>query len=306
MTVKLRTYDMQDDETRRRVFWLLKRLTSYTLWKRKRDAWQAFAKAYEHAVNTWPKEQPEQMRAEELPGIAKVQQLYDDGLARLAKGQRDVWRWGNSLQEAHRLHGVIAEFLYAHPDYWERGHQEAEYPPKVEQLHKLIRAGQYQGDHAALEVLFGKRSWAYWRGPETLLNRDAYEHSFYTSRYPVFPDSLEPVPEGSHRTIWSGQSVPVDGIWEPVAVDQKYALYLFPMGEKRLHNNGCFNYLVSKTKAPNHLASSTDPKHWLRCDAVHWRLLWEDTRYCNGVVPDESEYFKDDVPDTTNKYDRLE
>jgi hypothetical protein len=96
VTLTLREYDMQDDATRRRVFWLLKRLTSYALWNRKRDVWRAFANAYEHAVNTWPKDQPEQMRVEELPGLAKVQQLYDDGALetrergarRLAMGRR--------------------------------------------------------------------------------------------------------------------------------------------------------------------------------------------------------------------------
>ena len=46
-------------------------LASYALGNRKRDAWRAFANAYEHAVNMWPKEQPEQMHVEELPGIAK-------------------------------------------------------------------------------------------------------------------------------------------------------------------------------------------------------------------------------------------
>lgn len=29
---------------------------------------------------------------------------------------------------------------------------------------------------------------------------------------------------------------------------------------------------------------------------VHWRLVWEDTRYCDGIFPDESEYFLDDAP----------
>ncbi|WP_255414166.1 Imm72 family immunity protein, partial [Rahnella sp. AA] len=28
---------------------------------------------------------------------------------------------------------------------------------------------------------------------------------------------------------------------------------------------------------------------------VHWRLVWEDTRYCDGIIPDESEYFLDDA-----------
>nr|WP_244098370.1 Imm72 family immunity protein [Burkholderia ambifaria] len=24
---------------------------------------------------------------------------------------------------------------------------------------------------------------------------------------------------------------------------------------------------------------------------THWRLLWEDTRYRDGIMPDESQYF---------------
>ncbi|WP_244231100.1 Imm71 family immunity protein [Paraburkholderia graminis] len=49
---------MQDSETRRRVFWLLKRLTSYSLWAKKRDAWEVFSRAFENAVRTWPKNDP--------------------------------------------------------------------------------------------------------------------------------------------------------------------------------------------------------------------------------------------------------
>ncbi|WP_410375932.1 Imm71 family immunity protein [Enterobacter sp. CPE_E331] len=44
------TYSMNDDDTRRKVLWMLKRLSSYSLWKRKRDAWAIFADAYENAV----------------------------------------------------------------------------------------------------------------------------------------------------------------------------------------------------------------------------------------------------------------
>lgn len=70
-------HDMQDDDVRRRVFWLLKRLSSYGLWKRKRDAWEVFARSYEGAVKRWPKSQPEQMDADKLPRIFETLSLYN-------------------------------------------------------------------------------------------------------------------------------------------------------------------------------------------------------------------------------------
>ncbi|RPD91192.1 hypothetical protein BBB56_23525, partial [Candidatus Pantoea deserta] len=34
----------------------------------------------------------------------------------------------------------------------------------------------------------------------------------------------------------------------------------------------------------------------IRYRDVEWRLVWEDTRYCDGIIPDESDYFLDDEP----------
>ncbi|WP_329955955.1 Imm72 family immunity protein [Burkholderia cepacia] len=53
-----------------------------------------------------------------------------------------------------------------------------------------------------------------------------------------------------------------------------------------LRNGGCFNYFTRGTRAPN----LTDDFPGLLIPTC-WRLLWEDRRYVNGVVPDESQYF---------------
>ena len=45
--------DMQDESVRRKIFWLLQRITSHSLWRRKCDAFKTFAAAYETAVKTW-------------------------------------------------------------------------------------------------------------------------------------------------------------------------------------------------------------------------------------------------------------
>lgn len=63
-------------------------------------------------------------------------------------------------------------------------------------------------------------------------------------------------------------------------------LGIVPIGHRRLRNNGCFNYFIRDIRAPklrdNDLGLPVK---------THWRLLWEDKRYTDGVIPDESEYF---------------
>jgi len=288
-TVKL--YDMRDDETRRRVFWLLKRLTSYSLWQRKRDAWESFSTAYENAVKTWPKSQPEQMDADKLPRIFETLSLYNRGLDELRKGHRFVWRSGEPLQVAMDNSGTIMSFLYPHPDYWERGAQLAPYPDKVEALQRLLLAGKYEGDYAPIEVPFVPHAIARHSSPGSLLNPEAYKYQFYELPYPVFPDVLPAVPAGADIIISSGQRVPVDGIWEPVKIEREKVLGIVPVGVKSIENNGCFNYLVVDTKAPNIIGGWNEAASKAERTGTHWRLLWEDTRYKNGTSPDESEYF---------------
>lgn len=291
MSDPIKHYDMNDDNTRRRVFWLLKRLTSYTLWQKKRDAWEIFARAYEDAVKTWPKSQPEQMEADNLPRIYDVLSAYNKGLDELRKGYRFVWRIGQPLFDAKRESGVLLTNFYRHPAYWERGMQLEPYPPKVEALNQLMLASRYQGDQTPLEVSYAaSHLGACWSNPGNLLNPTAYNYGFYELPYPVFPPSLPDVPEGKDVFIQSGQTVPVDGIWEPVKIHQDRLLGIIPLGGKEVENNGCFNYLVSETQAPriteyNEAASRAEQV------STHWKLLWEDTRYKDGIVADESEYF---------------
>ncbi|CAD6542423.1 Imm71 family immunity protein [Paraburkholderia sabiae] len=212
-------YEMNDDETGRRVFWLLKRLTSHSLWQKKRDAWEGFAHAYENAVKTWPRSQREQMEADKLPRIFDILSRYNKGLEDLAKGYRFVWRIGQPLYDAKRESGVILTNFYRDPDYWERGMQLAPYPSKVEALNQLMLASRFHGDQTPLEIDFSAvHLGAYWSNAGALLSPDAYRYGFYELPYPVFPATLPPVPGPQDVMIQTGESVPVDGIWEPVTV----------------------------------------------------------------------------------------
>ncbi|MBY4793914.1 hypothetical protein C6P86_00035 [Burkholderia multivorans] len=286
MTNTIKLYDMTDDMTRRRVFWLLQRLTSFSLWKRKRDAFARFANEYENAVKTWPEDDPEALPPHNLSIISEILAAYDRGLSELARGNRFVWQRGEPLQYAIDRYNHLNAYFFPHPDYWDRGAQAFPYPPKVDVLAQLLHASEYQMENAPLEPASLNNDLAQLRSVGMLLSPSAYEYTFYTLPYPVFPDDLPAVPQAIGPVIKSGNKVPCDGIWEPVVIEREKLLGIVPIGHRRLRNNGCFNYFIRDIRAPklrdNDLGLPVK---------THWRLLWEDKRYTDGVIPDESEYF---------------
>ncbi|NHV30850.1 Imm72 family immunity protein [Burkholderia sp. D-99] len=296
MTDAITLYDMMDDVTRRRIFWLLQRLTSYSLWKRKRDAFARFANAYEHAVNTWPDDDPDGIHDKHFPLIAEILAAYDQGLTELARGNRQVWQRGGPLQQASRRYDFLEAYFYPHPDYWDRGAQAAPYPPKIEALAQLLHASEYQLEYAPFDP--GERfgDVAKLHTARLLLSPNAYKRNFHTLPYPVFPEELPAVPQAVGPVIWTGRKVPCDGIWEPVVVKWSRRPGIVPLVMPSLRNGGCFNYFIRGARAPN----LTDDLPGLLIPTC-WRLLWEDRRYVNGIIPDESQYFLEplQVPQTS-------
>jgi len=281
-------YDMHDDVTRRKVFWLLQRLTSWSLWKAKYDAFKTFADAYEVAVKTWPPNDPEMIEADHLKEIFEILSDYDKGVAELGKGRRFVWRAGQALEEVVRKFNDLGRYFYRNPNYWERG-QSAPYPPKVDALYQLMRASQFHMDYAPVEV-WSDENVANLEWPSSLLDPAHYDHGFYKLDYPVFPAVLPDVPDPAGPVIRSGQTVPCDGIWEPVTIERSRIPGSIPVDAKLFRNNGCFNYFVAEVVAPSFADIDVDTFD-VTLRSTHWRLLWEDTRYRDGIVPDESQYF---------------
>lgn len=204
----------------------------------------------------------------------------------MARGQRFVWQTGEPLEYAVDRSNYLNAYFFPHCDYWERGAQFAPYPPKIDALAQLLHASEYQMDHVPLEPSRLNNDLAQLRSVGLLLSPDAYRSTFYTVPYPVFPEDLPEVPEPVGPVIKSGEKVPRDGIWEPVAVERSKWLGIVPVGERSLRGNGCFNYLIRDICAPN--LRDNEMRTPVK---THWRLLWEDNRYVDGVIPDESQYF---------------
>ncbi|MGU3483873.1 Imm72 family immunity protein [Enterobacteriaceae bacterium C34A] len=296
LTIEKTKYPMTDDQVRRKLFWLLQRLSSYTLWQRKRDAWACFTQQFEQALKTWPEEITKGFDPEAIIWAYDALRLYDEGLPELAVGNRQVWQIKTGkFDQLFRPANLVNAFFYL-PCH-ERGGQEIAYPPEIEKLNKLKIAAEFKGDNLLYpphDNVCNVFDAAY------LLDPGKYSYNLKVLTYPVFPKKLPPVPERSDVIIKTDDMVPCDGIWEPVKIEYNHKFLVMKDGIKGFKNLGAYNYFIRGMKAPRQdyydvliesdteMVITDDP---IKYRDVHWRLVWEDTRYCDGVIPDESEYF---------------
>ncbi|MGP2449781.1 Imm72 family immunity protein [Pantoea stewartii subsp. indologenes] len=301
MSIEKTKYPMSDEQVRRKLFWLLQRLSSYSLWKRKRDAWACFTEKYEQALKTWPEEITRGFHKKNIIWAYDALRLYDEGLPELAVGNRQVWqRLTGEFHQLFRPVDLVNSFFYL-PCH-ERGGQEIAYPPKIEKLNKLKIAAEYWGDNLLYPP---HNNVCNFFDAEYLLDPENYHYTLKTLPYPVFPQNLPPVPERSDIIIKTDDPVPCDGIWEPVKILYNHKFLVVKDGIRGFKNLGAYNYFIRGMSAPRQvyydvlMESDKEiliPDDPIRYRYVEWRLVWEDTRYCDGIIPDESEYFLDDEP----------
>ncbi|HFS3811511.1 TPA: Imm72 family immunity protein [Escherichia coli] len=301
ITIEKTKYPMSDEQVRRKLFWVLQRLSSYSLWQRKRDAWAYFTQQYEQALKNWPEEITKGFDPEAIIWAYDALRLYDEGLSELAVGNRQVWqRLTGEFHQLARPVDLIESYFYL-PCH-ERGVQQEPYPVEVEKLNKLKIAAKIHGDYLMYPP---HNNVCNFFDAAYLLELDNYKYNFNKLAYPVFPENLPPVPERSDIIIKTDDPVPCDGIWEPVKIHYDHKLLIIKDGISGFNNFGAYNYFIRGMNAPRQvyydvlIESDTEmvvPDDPIRYRDVHWRLVWEDTRYSDGIIPDESEYFLDDAP----------
>lgn len=301
ITIEKTKCPMSDEQVRRKLFWVLQRLSSYSLWQRKRDAWAYFTQQYEQALKNWPEEITKGFDPEAIIWAYDALRLYDEGLSELAVGNRQVWqRLTGEFHQLARPVDLIESYFYL-PCH-ERGAQQEPYPVEVEKLNKLKIAAKIHGDYLMYPP---HNNVCNFFDAAYLLELDNYKYNFNKLAYPVFPENLPPVPERSDIIIKTDAPVPCDGIWEPVKIHYDHKLLIIKDGISGFNNLGAYNYFIRGMNAPRQvyydvlIESDTEmvvPDDPIRYRDVHWRLVWEDTRYSDGIIPDESEYFLDDAP----------
>lgn len=98
---------------------------------------------------------------------------------------------------------------------------------------------------------------------------------------------------GIEYEIYSGHEIKISGIYEPwfekpvyekLTQDLNYNIYV-----------GCPNYFLNGTIATQYKLETTED--WYD---VNWRLIWEDTRYLDGTIPQEELAYKFNLDITTS------
>lgn len=272
-----------------RQFWMLKKWSSYAVWDRSAKAFDEFVKAYEEAVATWPEgEAPPEYN---LRFAYEVQEMFALGLPLLRKGDRSVWleRDGGYLYRAESAAFNAMDGVTCERSNRETGgeHGQPYYPvwtPRLEQLRLLKEKALISGASHVCERTASYSDWkptAYFdhEFDQWAIDDNAEFNSQYDGRVPLIcPET--PLP--TSVLIESGERVTHDGIWEQVvpglAPGQTVAL----------------NYFVKGAQAPwIDVFNEADGPGQQTTQATSWRLIWEDTRYRDGMIPDESEYLKD-------------
>jgi hypothetical protein len=294
---------MMTEQDRSKVFWLLKKYSSYTAWKALGDAYFTFSDAYYTAhklrtvrdIHAPDRKEMDEWMAGHLKEVLDGRIGFEQGLPRLKQGDRSVW-WSNSRGCMNRsadaiifIHKIMREEEFCLD--WMKNKSE------VIQAHQQLRRAQN-----GLFSVFASAE----PGQVANLASGTVLSKLYAPFN--FPPQLPEAPHPTNIVIATGEEVPFDGIYEPewgplpdvpnpgllakikTLLGNKPSLMDDVSGDGlatvRHRDIGCMNYLLSCTQAPLYQGGELDP-----AIPVYWRLIWKDTRYLDGVIPaEEAEY----------------
>lgn len=258
---------------RQMMFYYLQRKTSWTAWKREANWFDKFVAILEKQVREEPIHKNPSCSMFDTDWTItyrqslKAQVHYEKALEHLACGDRTVWRWNQQghFADADILTGHIHSYIVNHGM---RGDQFPEGKYLDEMVDVLHAYGLIcHGQAGVVQPQIESTPATYWWNN---LARKMFQ------KLPL-PDPLPPVPAPPPGPVYyTGEIIPVFGIYEPQVED------------------GCMNYLLGDVEAPgiwhDHGKLGLSGPH-----KVSWRLIWEDTRYQDGTIPEiEQHYFPDD------------
>jgi hypothetical protein len=282
-----------DSDARDRAFYLLKKYTSATLLQRSIDLYREFLRDFEREIKR-PENAEEMQRSYQddllyFLGYLKTMEYAEPLLANPAR-RTEAFKL---LQDAVSFNGFMwgrryEEWGASEPGtlFYRLGYRLKPYD-SVGVFAKADLSGSLISLMSTTISLDGiKRGVVYMANGygARLVKRWTFESIFFDSlpknSIPpiVFPDHLPacPPPNGNNDgEVFSGQRIPVTGIWEPWPLDMK----------KRVR---CPNYFLAGDTASQYQMEGADT-----LEDVRWRLIWKESRYANGHIPyEEEDYFK--------------
>jgi hypothetical protein len=286
-------YRAPDEAERRAFFHHLKMASSLTGWQRALvyygDLLAIVRRAYE---DTWRNDPEPTIPKNEMALLAFCHSCFALGVQWLSRGDRNCFKFlgrKGHFSEAHRMIEVWrdAEWRYAASISNEFILGCRQWPEIKSSLHKFLRV---RGENS--EVLQARYSDV----PAPIESPKEIHHPENLITGPRLRElltrtDLAPVPTPPKEVLVpTGGLIPCFGIWEPVKVD--WSAGVAGMFKKPLAPadgayvlDGCPNYLHEGGRAPTIAFPEDTPRREGR--PTVWRLLWEDRRYLDGVVPEE-------------------
>ena len=293
---------MTDDE-RRKVFWLLRKYSSYTAWKALAEAYYAFSDAWMVAMRKADDADIDEFNQNATKDILDGRIGFEKGMAALKTGHRNVWRlgrvgyagWGHLQKSSDAM-----DFVQRIMDPVEYVFEWMKNKDQVLAANAALQDIRF-GQESVMEPMEGNAArMAPWNALAT--SHPAYGFPMNDPKHLNFPALLPELPSSSGIVVDTGTEVLVDGIYEPewgeieslagsgLLGKIKLALVGKPsliesadevIGPRREHS-GCMNYLLANALAPTYRDSELDKPM-----PVTWRLIWKDERYLDGVIPPE-------------------
>ena len=265
---------MMNEEDRRKVFWLLKKYSSYTAWKTLADAYHDFVKEYKYAVshaNDLKGEDAQGWLNDALKVLVDGQIGFEKGIPLLRRGDLSPFK-DNSCGF---LGDAAKAVVYAH-----RIMDPEEYVFDWMKNKEKVIATHQQVD-LTTKGLFGVRERA--PGESAAFGQKTVFHPIDEPFN--FPPYLPEVPVPSDVVIETNSEVLTNGIYEP-EWEISQGLMGSLMGKQPDIDKGCMNYLLAGTTAPYYKDGMGEKEK-----AVRWRLIWEDNRYKDGIIPEEEKEY---------------
>jgi hypothetical protein len=269
----------QDD--RKKVFWYLKRKTSFMAWSRAAAAFDDFSLVFKRQVMEQPRAPGPMFGPIEWDvkyiEILRAQVWFEQGLNTLRKGDRSVWLYNDRGVLRDAL--MTGSFWFTELIYGGERCDHEYFGKYLDELKTAIQKfDKAQDDVGYIQSMMSDAPapefWGEWL--ECVLNSEVYprkpDPGFPQKKYGsplLFPHPLPEIPATvCDVQIKTGEPVPADGIYEPQVKD------------------GCMNYLLRDAEAPP-LAEEDGASR-----PVVWKLIWEDVRYIDGQIPvEERMYF---------------
>lgn len=291
----------QEEQARSEAFYLLKKFTSYTFLDKARALYQGYLNAYAKQINE--------------QGYKSYTTWYKEFLSYMIpieEGLRLLRNTPQKLEAYRQFEGCtspISNLLFG------RGAREIgiSYEPFFQYL-GMAEEDSDKPDEGVIKDVWDMTSLISafestvfdrlivnnetWKGAmaynyETLFEEPyykalpRYKRPFEPYIYPFnFPTPLPPCPPrntNKEGQVWSGQEIPVSGIYEP----------WFNGGQ----HVGCPNYFLEGQEAIEYQMEGTQDK-----EKVAWRLIWKDKRYLDGTVPpEEQDYLREPETETAQQ-----